>query len=146
MFQERAPSCGAQKRFRFVITILKIYIFRGVAQLVARQFRVLEAWSSNLHTSTKKKKRALVVLFFFLAGVFDSTPFALCAKEFAFQTKPSESLFSSGKCRNIAHRAKPPRFESPCGCLFLFRLVWVKKPPENYLRRLIVYLAISALM
>ena len=97
-----------------------LYSFRGVAQLVARQFRVLEAWSSNLHTSTKKKKRALVVLFFFLAGVFDSTPFALCAKEFAFQTKPSESLFSSGKCRNIAHRAKPPRSDSPCGCLFFF--------------------------
>ena len=33
--------------------------------------RVLEAWSSNLHTSTKKKKRALAVLFFFFTGVGD---------------------------------------------------------------------------
>ena len=43
-------------------------IFRGVAQLVARQFRVLEAWSSNLHTSTKKIRIALVAILIFLFG------------------------------------------------------------------------------
>jgi hypothetical protein len=31
--------------------------------------------------------------------------------EFAFQTKLSESLLSSGECRNIAHRAIPPHFD-----------------------------------
>ena len=42
--------------------------------MVARQFRVLEAWSSNLHTSTKKEQTALVVVcsFFRWCVRFDS--------------------------------------------------------------------------
>ena len=43
--------------------------------MVARQFRVLEAWSSNLHTSTKKEQTALVVVCSFFVYVFDSIPF-----------------------------------------------------------------------
>ena len=33
--------------------------------MVARQFRVLEAWSSNLHTSTKEDSQTKVILFYY---------------------------------------------------------------------------------
>ena len=79
--------------------------------MVARQFRVLEAWSSNLHTSTKKYKTCPCGRSYFFVGV-GGTNFTLRSRmECAFQTKPSKSLFSSGKCRNIAHRAIPPHFD-----------------------------------
>ena len=42
---------------------------RGVAQLVARQFRVLEAASSSPATSTKKENRSLRVVLFFVKAV-----------------------------------------------------------------------------
>ena len=49
----------------------------------------------------------LIVLIAITFSSLGKIPQAVCA----FQTKPSESLFSSGKCRNIAHRAIPPHFD-----------------------------------
>ena len=56
----------------------------------------------------------LVVLFARHFSSLGKIPQAVCA----FQTKPSESLFSSGKCRNIAHRAIPPHFDDPSSYSF----------------------------
>ena len=84
--------------------IYVLYVNNSVKKTNKFQFGY---WRPGVRISTlrpKKEKRVLVTLFSFFVGVFNSTPFALCAKEFAFQTKPSESLFSSGKCRNIAIR------------------------------------------
>ena len=69
--------------------------------MVARQFRVLEAWSSNLHTSTKKKKRALVVLFFFFGWCFDSTPFAQSANGVRILHAEVSSLLVNRKCKYL---------------------------------------------
>ena len=54
---------------------LSCLIFRGVAQLVARQFRVLEAASSSPATSTKKRTDIPCgCLFFFACGEDESSP------------------------------------------------------------------------
>ena len=92
---------------------------RGVAQLVARQFRVLEAWSSNLHTSTKKGKDSPCgSLFLFFVGVFDSTPFAPCAKEFAYPARRSKNQFFRRRAQICSQSEYLHKTDSPCGCLF----------------------------
>ena len=68
-----ATACSARmgarlKRKQFFALQLNNLIFRGVAQLVARQFRVLEAASSSPATSTKKKEHPLRMLFLFVCS------------------------------------------------------------------------------
>ena len=79
--------------------------FRGVAQMVARQFRVLEAWSSNLHTSTKKEKRQpLRLSFFFFVDAYDAN-YTRVKREWSSHSKGSRgSLLTKASERNIAAR------------------------------------------
>ena len=93
--------------------------------MVARQFRVLEARSSNLRTSTKKEQTALAVVCSFLVGVFDSTQFAPRANGVRIPNKAVGKLAFQRRVKEYCFLAIPPHFdqkaeESPCGSLLFF--------------------------
>ena len=75
---------------RLKIKRVKNQHFRGVAQLVARQFRVLEAASSSPATSTKKTDIPFGMSVFCFGVASYSLP--LCGCEFAYPSRRSASL------------------------------------------------------
>ena len=103
---------GARKKAHFVITNQKNQQFRGVAQLVARQFRVLEAWSSNLHTSTKKIRGCPCgdLLSFLLVWVVRTL---LCEAEWSsfFKWSRRKACFSAASAEILPKKAVPPHFD-----------------------------------
>ena len=81
MFQEFSPTGRAYARIPIHAKANNKTKLRGVAQLVARQFRVLEAASSSPATSTKKiTDSPCGCLLFFRCGEDENSPFAPCAK------------------------------------------------------------------
>ena len=92
--------------------------YRGVAQVVARQFRVLEAASSSPATSTKKSNRHPPVALFALSGSVKNSPLRQRrGGEFGCPARRSASSLARRRARAISPQANVPR--NLCGRYFV---------------------------
>ena len=127
-----ATACSARmgarlKRKQFFALQLNNLIFRGVAQLVARQFRVLEAASSSPATSTKKEQTSLAVVCSFFLLVEVVLPRArLCAKRrmrVRISRSKIDKLACQAKSKDIFAKGENPAKTSLAVIFFCFALL-----------------------